>query len=317
MGKGEKDMGVNKNEAEFLGEVTHGLHDKEEPESSDEELWKLYNEIVGKDQKETEPLSEPEPKCPWLRPKHRRRTLETNVTSYKSPEEIFKLLFTREWEYKGGWFNRKGDEFGREKYHKRDRALGALLYLSSGRINEVLRIKKDQFRELRELQHKYPGLRDKNIFILEDFWVSKRMTEHERIKPKWNEQTKMFDAVKVKIPAKKHPILDLPLPRVGTFAPFTALVEEYLEILKPHEKLFEFKESRAWVIINHITGGYDEKGELVGLWNHWFRGASLSYWVNKLGSATRVAKQRGIENPKTIEHYYRGDWTVDKEKMKE
>jgi len=77
---------------------------------------------------------------------------------------------------------------------------------------------------------------------------------------------------------------------------FTALVEEYLKLLKKGEKLFPFGTSRTWVIISHITGGYDEDGNLIDVSNHWVRSMSLSYWVNKLGLATRVAKQRGIEN---------------------
>lgn len=133
------------------------------------------------------------------------------------------------------------------------------------------------------------------------------MGEHERIKALWNPDKKAFETKIRKIPASEHPILDLPLPRVGPLGPFTKLVEEYLVYLRKGEKLFPFKESRAWVITNHITGK----------WNHYFRAHSLSYQVNKIGSALHVAKQRGIENPTTIAHYYRGDWIVDKEKLKE
>jgi len=176
--------------------------------------------------------------------------------------------------------NVKGTQYGRDKLHARDRALLALIYLTSGRINEVLKIIKDQFREMKELSY-YPNP-DPDVLVLRNFWVSKRKK------------------------GKRHPTLDLPLPRVGTFGPFTQLVEEYLEYLKKGEKLFPFGTSRAWVIVNHITGK----------WNHYFRAQSLSYQVNRIGSAMRVAKQRGVENPTTIAHYYKGNWLVDKEELK-
>lgn len=218
--------------------------------------------------------------CPWLRPKTRRRTLE-DIQTYLTPTEVYELIISKEWQYKGGQFNRKGTQYGRDKYHSRDKALLALLYLTSGRINEVLRVKKSQFFEMEDLPYyKEP---DSNILILKDFFVSKRKK------------------------GKKNPILDLPLPRLGNLSPFTELVENYLIYLSRKKKLFKFSTSRAWTITNHITGK----------WNHYFRAQSLSYQVNLIGSALRVARQRGIANPTTIAHYYRGEWLVDKDKVLE
>ncbi|MCK4474537.1 hypothetical protein KAU30_01735 [Candidatus Bathyarchaeota archaeon] len=236
-----------------------------------------------------EPVKPPR-KCPWLVPKHRRRTIQSNVKVYLTPEEVYELITHREWDYKGGQFFKRGTQYGRDKYHSRDRAFMALMYLTSGRLNEVLRVVKSQFHEMKELSYyKKP---DPDILILKDFWISKRKK------------------------GKTHPLLDLPLPRVGTLAPFTELVEKYLTCLKKKDKLFSFGESRAWVITNYITGGYDDEGNLIGKWNHWFRAQSLSYQVNLLGSALRVAKQRGVKNPTTIAHYYRGEWIVDKDQLK-
>jgi hypothetical protein len=92
-------------------------------------------------------------------------------------------------------------------------------------------------------------------------------------------------------------------------------VEKYLIIFDKDQKLFSFGKSRAWVIVNYITGGYKD-GKPVGKWNHWFRAQSLSYLINLQNSMLRVAEQRGIENPNTIKSYYRGQWTVDKEVLK-
>ena len=194
-----------------------------------------------------------------------------------SPQNILEIFTEKHWPYKGGHI---GDIVGREdireqrrnKFRFRDNALCALLFLTSGRINEVLRLTRDQFIEYS----------DPDILLIDQFWVSKRKK------------------------GKIHPTPDIPLPRVGTFAPFTALVEEYLDLLEPDEILFTFTTSRAWSIVKHKTG----------LWCHWFRTQSLSYQVNLLRSATAVARQRGIENPRTIMHYYRGEWEQFKEELK-
>jgi integrase len=216
---------------------------------------------------------------PWLIPKTRRRTVQHDVTQFLEPHEVYRLILAREWPYKGGQFTVKGTQYGRDKLHFRDRALLALLYLTSGRINEILKITKKQFREMHELSYyKKP---DSRILILHNFWVSKRKK------------------------GKRHPMLDLPLPRVGKLAPFTQLVEEYLGYLHGDKKLFNFGTSRAWVIVNHITGK----------WNHYFRAQSLSFLINVIGSAIKVAKQRGVENPTTIAHYYKGDWLASIEDL--
>jgi hypothetical protein len=167
-------------------------------------------------------------------------------------------------------------------YRGRDLALASLLYLTSGRINEVLRLTKDQFREDED---------DKDFLVCHDFWVSKRMS------------------------GVTHPTPQIPLPRVGKLAPFTRIVETYLGLLEENDaKLFSFGEGRAWSIIDCITN--DPDTEERGVWNHWFRAQSLSYHVNLLRSTIVVAKTRGIENPQTLAHYYTGEWRQHKEDLK-
>ena len=92
-------------------------------------------------------------------------------------------------------------------------------------------------------------------------------------------------------------------------------MEKYLAYFDKDEELFNFGTSRAWVITNHVTGGYED-GKPIGKWNHWFRAQSLSYLINLQNSAMRVAEQRGIENPNTIKEYYRGQWIVDRKVLK-
>lgn len=211
-----------------------------------------------------------------------RRTIqgmEELGMKYVQLPEIYDRLHTKEWPYKRT----------PKLYHIRDRACGALMVITCGRINEILRIIMGQFIETHMLDL-YDN--DPDILILSQFWVSKRKE------------------------GTRHPTPDMPLYRVGPMAPFTALVEKYLSILdKKDDKLFKFGTSRAWDIINYITGGGQGNREN-GLWCQWFRAQSLSYNINLLRSATIVAKQKGIDNPSTIAHYYRGDWVATKDEMK-
>ena len=97
---------------------------------------------------------------------------------------------------------------------------------------------------------------------------------------------------------KDHPTPDIPLPLVGSQAPFTQHVLDYIELLDQDDRLFKFSRARGWAIIRHMTGQ----------WPHWFRAQSSCYHVNLIQSTIAEAKQRGVENLATFTHYYRGDW---------
>jgi len=205
----------------------------------------------------------------------KRRTLkkekELGKLSYKSPTQIASIIRHNKWPYKTR----------RDFYHTRDLALPSLVFLSSGRINEVLRVTKDQFEEYQF---------DPEILLLRSFYVSKRKK------------------------GKPHPFPTIPLPRVGVQGQLTRYVEDYLELLEPDEQLFKFSRARAWAIIRHITKKPGAVGP--GYWCHWFRAQSLSYHVNLIRSTIAVAKQRGVENPATLAHYYTGDWELFKDELK-
>lgn len=205
----------------------------------------------------------------------KRRTLkketELGNISYKSPSQIVQIIQYNKWPYKTR----------RDFYHTRDLALASLLFLTSGRINEVLRIRKDQFIE---------DSKDPEFLLVRSFYVSKRKVR------------------------KPHPTPTIPLPRVGALGPLTRFVEDYLELLESDDKLFRFSRARAWAIIRHITRRPDDPNP--GYWCHWFRAQSLSYQVNLIRSTVAVAKQRGVENPATLAHYYTGDWELFREELK-
>jgi len=205
----------------------------------------------------------------------KRRTLrkarEAGNLKYRTPGQIAQIIQSNKWPYK------TRTDF----YNKRDLALASLLFLTSGRINEVLRIHKDQFSE---------DPKDMEFILIRSFYVSKRKA------------------------GKSHPTPTIPLPRVGAMGPLTRFVEDYLELLDPEEKLFKFSRARAWAIIRYITK--KPNGSAKGYWCHWFRAQSLSYQVNLIRSTIAVAKQRGVENPATLAHYYTGDWELFRDELK-
>ncbi len=219
-----------------------------------------------------------------------RRTILKDVIEYLSPEEILEKITRKEWPYK------RNITF----YVTRDRALLALLYLTSGRINEVLRLSKGQFKEDEE---------DPDFLVVNNFWVSKRWKGGMRKKRKpifEGDTITGYTIIEEYVPPSRHPIIPIPLPRVGRLAPFTKMVEEYLGIMED-DRLFKFGSSRALQIVEHITG----------MWCHWFRDQSLSYFVNTIrGTILSVARQRGKETDQTLDHYYRGGREQHKEDLK-
>lgn len=141
-----------------------------------------------------------------------RRTLK-DVKRTWSPEEIYELITGDTWPYKT-WMSH---------YHCRDRALLSLLYLTAGRVSEVLSLRKKQF-DLEE---------DPDVVVIK------------------NMLTEKIGEASSCLPYRET----FPLPKQGPLAPFTELVLEYLERLKhPEQKLFPFSRQRAWQIVEHITG---------------------------------------------------------------
>jgi len=148
---------------------------------------------------------------PWLQGVS-RRTLRHIKRTY-TPEEIYQLITSRSWPYRT-WA---------PHYHKRDRCFLALLYLTAGRICEVLSLKRSQF-----------DLKADPQFII----IRNMITE--KIGP-----------ASSNLPFRE----EFPLPREGDLKPFTDLVLEYLEELHEEDEiLFPFKRQRGWRIVNHITG---------------------------------------------------------------
>jgi integrase len=169
---------------------------------------------------------------PWL-VNVSRRTNE-DIKERLGIEQIYNLITSEIWPYKTE----------RDFYITRDRALMALLFLTAGRVSEVLSLTKEQF----DFQA------DKNFIIIRNMILVKRL------------KTRKGKPVK----HKTAPIRDeVPLPCKGPLSRFTGLVEDYLDLIgNPKEKLFKFKRHRAWQIVNHVTGQ----------WCHWFQSQAESYY---------------------------------------
>lgn len=155
-------------------------------------------------------LDDKHPEIP-VSPAEAKRTLRYIKESI-SPDKIFELIQNgKRWPYKTK----------QEFYEKRDKALLALIYLSGGRVNEVLRVEKKQF-----------GFSDEDFILIHEFRISKR-----------KERT---------IEKEGIPRIVVPLPRTDKFKKFTDLILDYYEVAPEH--LFKIGRKRAWAIIKHMTG---------------------------------------------------------------
>ena len=120
---------------------------------------------------------------PWL-VGVKRRTLE-DIKEFLRPSQVYRLITAETWPYK------TQPSF----YHTRDRALMALLYLTCGRVTEVLSLRKSQF-VMDE---------DPDFVIITNMVVVKRKKKQRKAPP---------------IRA------EVPLPKEGPLAKFTELVVE-------------------------------------------------------------------------------------------
>lgn len=181
-----------------------------------------------------------------------RRTL-ANKGKRVEPETILEWIQNKHWEYSPAY---------RDFLELRDKALISLLYLMCGRISEVLRLKREQFKE------------QKNFLIVTEFKVVKN---------------------------KVNPIRDdWALPKQGKLAPFTHIILEYLEKLpEKRNQLFLIKRSRAWQIVNEITGK----------WNHWFRAMGEAFYMkNVFKEPVKCASALRLRRSDTLIEYVPFEW---------
>jgi len=208
----------------------------------------------------------------------KRRTVKT-ISEYLSSEQVLSLVTGKQMKYA------TTPEF----YHKRDRALMSLAFLTAGRINEVLKLRKSQFN-FNESPH---------YILVENMHVSKR--KRELIKKYGNHITKRWSFI---LPLSPDPNI-YEYPKMVQLVPFTRLVVEYLELLEPDEPLFQMGTRWAWEIIRKTTR----------LFPNWFRSqAEMWYGSNILRDSVKLAKFVGVVRPEQVAHYIGFDY---KETLKE
>ena len=193
---------------------------------------------------------------PWLIG-IKRRTL--NDVYFLRPNEIYEIITNKTWPYKTN----------KEFYEKRDRALMALLYLTCGRISEVLSLRKKQF----DLES------EPDFIIIRNMVVVKRKKKAKR---------------------KSRAIRDeVPLPKEGPLAPFTKLVLEYLQLIENSEdKLFNIGRNRAYKIVRYVTGQ----------WPHWFRSQGESWYGKVFSNIFALKDYVGVVSAEVLSDYVKTDW---------
>lgn len=201
----------------------------------------------------------------------KRRTNE-DIKERLGIKQIYNLITSETWPYKTQ----------PDYYRTRDRALMSLLFLTAGRISEVLSLRKEQF----------DFEADRNFVVIRNMILVKRL------------KTRKGKSVK----HRTAPIRDeVPLPLRGPLSGFTDLVQDYLGLLEqPKEKLFKFERHRAWQIIKYVTGQ----------WCHWFRSQAESFYGRYVFNTPFALRDFvGVSDIESLGPYVKTRWRDYKDKL--
>ena len=216
--------------------------------------------------------------CPdCLQPISHKRTLEHVHKTLRAGEILQLILGTlpgHKWlpwpyQYPSPWFE------------ARDRSLPAMIFLTQGRISEVISVRFRQF-----------DLKDPDFLIIRDMAIVKR-----RFNPKSGQP--VFRGIPVRD--------EVPLPRKGEAAGLTQLVQDYLDYGHDQEGLlYDFGRRRALQLITHTTG----------YWDHFFR-AQGERWAGRIyqGNPVNAAKHVGVKNAASMEPYMPSPWRDNRERF--
>jgi hypothetical protein len=254
-----------------------------------------------------------------------KRTIAKDVTEFVEPSKILKLFKLSKWYYKSD----KAEEL-----QCRDLAFACMLMLLSCRISELCALKREQIVVLND-----------DFLEVRDFKISKRKKHFKDrsvhdyyLQSTTNlsnyEKEIFLEDLYTKYPFDvKRTSINIPLPRrKGDLHKFTQYVEEYIDNYAPEKgRIFNIGRVRGWQIVNHITSTkksiedynrtheahkLDNSIEVIkkdGVWAHWVRSMSLSYFVNTMKNNTKCAKLRGISASSTLDWYYKTEWKLDME----
>jgi hypothetical protein len=227
----------------------------------------------------------------------------TAITKYPQPREIFQAITNKEWAYSID---------NQESYACRDRAMISLCEGTAGRISEVVGGPKfqrvyisglhpnprDKKNWQTEIIGRHLGLQAENLSVDNNFIHITGMSVVKRSK-------KVL--LKYGVNAATRPDFVIPL-KLGLFdnpfwnqlVPFGWLIMEYLNKYAPKKaKLFPFEDTRAYQIIQEVTGNYP----------NWFRAQAENFYGHYLLTDTiKLSKFVNIQDPKHVKHYIGYSW---------
>lgn len=197
-----------------------------------------------------------------------RRTLRM-IERYPTPREIFEALKYNQWTYKTN----------KDFYLSRDRCLCALLYLVALRRSEAIRLTKQQFRI------------EENQIIIEGIKLSKA-ERHNKATGKTIIRKELFRK-------------EAWIPLEGQRAQLGELVQNYLDLLEPEDKLFKFsaKSARPWQIVECYTKGLAGKNR--GITPHWLRAYGENYLYDNWDKDIMAVASYVQVDPRTLSQYIR------------
>lgn len=216
------------------------------------------------------------------------------ITEYLQPKEIFKLITQKTWDY---------SVLNIEEYGCRDRAMMAIGFASAGRITEICgghRFKWNKEKKKGEKTGlKHDGIQVENLKVSENHILISNMRvvkRSQKLLLKYGEQITHRDdfVIPLKCGLFTNSFWD-------QLVPFGWLIKEYLGKYAPKEgKLFRYEDTRAWQIINKVTGKFP----------NWFRAQAEHFYGHFLLTDTiKLAKFVNIQDPKHVKHYIGYSWT--------
>ena len=219
----------------------------------------------------------------------------TLIKRYLQPGEMFSAITNREWEY---------SVENQKEFAVRDRAMMALSFCSAGRISEVVGGPIYEWNNLEQKAHRvkakqHLGIQVENLSFNEERILLSGMEVVKRSRKmieKYGPQITVRDdfAIPLKCGLYDNPFWD-------QLVPFGWLVLEYMKKSAPQKgKLFPFASTRAYQIINFVTGNYP----------NWFRAQAEHFYGHFLLTDTvKLSKFVKIQDPKHVKHYIGYSWT--------
>lgn len=209
-----------------------------------------------------------------------------DVHYYDPPAEIFKAIMSESFNYTERTV----------QLQARDKALMALIYTTAARVSEIIPGKTRVGQA--------PGIKAQDIIRDNDFI---------RIRNLIQIKVKTFERAGVTIPITdptEYPTrFEIPLPRYqGSLAPFTQLIEDYLEIGQDTDPLFPITRQYAHRIINRDSGH----------WPHYLREQGIRYWYRIFrGDPFRLKRFTGHRQWSSLEKYMQEFTQDDLDRLRE